>query len=86
MLEKDRQLGDISGRYWREIDREAYDFDSRQKLANAVRHVSRDELLATFRKAVLERRHALRVVTGTDQADAITALTRLTQQPPVPAS
>ncbi|KEF31725.1 Protease III precursor [Marinobacter nitratireducens] len=86
VLEKDRQLGDISGRYWREIDREAYDFDSRQKLANAVRHVSRDELLATFRKAVLERRHALRVVTGTDQADAITALTRLTQQPPVPAS
>ncbi|KAA1171199.1 peptidase M16 [Marinobacter salinexigens] len=85
LLEKDRQLGEISGRYWREIDRDATGFDSRSKLAYAVSAVSLDELLATFQKAVLERKHALRVVTGTDTPDEATALTHLTEQPPVPA-
>eukprot|EP00163_Fabomonas_tropica_P033473 TRINITY_DN8831_c0_g1_i1.p1 TRINITY_DN8831_c0_g1~~TRINITY_DN8831_c0_g1_i1.p1 ORF type:complete len:660 (-),score=77.59 TRINITY_DN8831_c0_g1_i1:510-2294(-) len=86
LLEKDRQLGDISGRYWREIDRKATDFDSRQKLAEAVNKVSLEELMTTFRKAVLERHRALLVATDTEATDETTALTRLTERPPVPAS
>ncbi|WP_373001831.1 insulinase family protein [Marinobacter sp.] len=85
LLERDRQLGEISSRYWREIDRNVDSFDSREQLAEAVKGVSRQELLETFRKAVLEREQTLRVVTG-DRPDAVQALGRLTDLPPVPAS
>ncbi|MCM0612557.1 insulinase family protein [Marinobacter sediminum] len=86
LLERDRQLGDISGRYWREIDRGAYSFDSRQKLAEAVSNVSKQALLKVFRRAVLEREHALRVVTPEDGFNADTTLSRLVKRPPVPAT
>lgn len=86
LLEKDRQLGEISSRYWREIDRGAENFNSREQLAEAVKNVSRQELLDTFRKAVLERDQVLRVVTGGDGLQADRALGKLTELPPVPAS
>ncbi|MBC7183238.1 MAG: insulinase family protein, partial [Marinobacter sp.] len=86
LLEKERQLGEISSRYWREIDRGAENFNSREQLAEAVKNVSRQELLDTFREAVLERDQALRVVTGGDGLQADTALGKLTERPPVPAS
>ncbi|PTB92137.1 peptidase M16, partial [Marinobacter sp. Z-F4-2] len=66
LLERDRQLGEISSRYWREIDRGMDSFDSRKQLANAVKQVSQQALLETFRKAVLERAQSLQVVTGGD--------------------
>ncbi len=86
LLERDRQLGDISGRYWREIDRAATDFDSRERLAEAVRAVKKDALLETFREAVLNRERTLRVVTGQSDQNADSALSLLLAQPPVPAS
>lgn len=86
LLERDRQLGDISGRYWREIDRVATDFDSRERLAEAVQAVKKDALLETFREAVLNRERTLRVVTGQSDQNADSALSLLLAQPPVPAS
>jgi len=86
LLEKERQLGEISSRYWQEIDRGAENFNSREQLAEAVKNVSRQELLDTFRKAVLERDQVLRVVTGGDGLQADRALGKLTELPPVPAS
>lgn len=86
LLEQDRQLGDISSRYWREIDRGMATFDSREQLAHAVKKVTSQELLDTFRKAVLEREQALRVVTGGNGLEADRALGKLTELPPVPAS
>ncbi|MEE3116767.1 MAG: insulinase family protein [Pseudomonadota bacterium] len=86
LLERDRQLGDISGRYWREIDRAATDFDSRERLAEAVQAVKQDALLETFRQAVLNRERTLRVVTGQSDQNADSALSLLLAQPPVPAS
>ena len=86
LLEQDRQLGEISSRYWREIDRGAESFDSREQLAEAVKNVSLQELLDTFRKAVLEREQSLRVVTGGNGLQAERALGKLTELPPVPAS
>ena len=86
LLEKDRQLGEISSRYWREIDRDMESFDSREQLADAVRGVSKAALLETFRKSVLERDQSLQVVTGGDGLEASRALGRLTELPPVPAS
>jgi len=85
LLERDRQLGDVSSRYWREIDRNANGFDSREKLAQAIQSVTRKELIQTFRQAILEREQALRVVTGQDEANADGSLSRLMARPPVPA-
>ncbi|MDO3720113.1 insulinase family protein [Marinobacter sp. chi1] len=85
LLERDRQLGDISSRYWQEIDRSNDQFDSREQLADAVRKVSREELLETYRHAVLERDHSLRVVTGKEQTNADSELVRLMSLPPVTA-
>lgn len=86
LLEQDRQLGDISSRYWQEIDRGMASFNSREQLARAVKNVTRQELLDIFRESVLERDQALRVVTGGNGLEADRALGTLTVLPPVPAS
>lgn len=83
ILEQDRQLGEISGRYWREIDRDSDGFDSREKLAKAVETVSLEELKTTFRDSVLNRDRALRVVTGGEGLSANKARDLILQQPPV---
>lgn len=85
ILEQDRQLGEISGRYWREIDRGADSFDSREKLAKAIEAVSPEELKATFRAAVVNRDRVLRVVTGGEGLSANKARDLILQQPPVTA-
>src|SRR5690554_1013271 len=68
LLERDRQLGDVSGRYWQEIDRGNADFNSRQRLADAIRNVTPEGLQQTFRRALIERERALKVTTG-DEGD-----------------
>lgn len=91
LLDQDRKLGDASQRFWREIDREQLSFDSRQRLADAVRAISAEELHQTFRRALLERARALRAVSTDQPSDgqskAIQQLVeQLTSQPAVPAS
>jgi secreted Zn-dependent insulinase-like peptidase len=49
VLEDEKQLSDRSDRYWREIDRNNYDFDSREQLADAARRIEKDEFLAFYR-------------------------------------
>nr|WP_309045649.1 insulinase family protein [Marinobacter sp. F26243] len=83
ILEQDRQLGEISGRYWREIDRGSDGFDSREQLAKAVNAVSLEELEATFRDSVLNRDSALRVVTGGEGLGANEARDLILQRPAV---
>ena len=85
ILEQDRQLGEISGRYWREIDRDSDGFDSREKLAKAVETVSLEQLNTTFRDSVLNRDRALRVVTGGEGLSANEARDLILLQPPVTA-
>jgi secreted Zn-dependent insulinase-like peptidase len=86
LLKRDRELGEISSRYWREIDRGATNFDSRKRLAAAIKNVSRQDLLDTFEHAVLKRKRALEVVTDNhgQGIDAEETLMRLVAQPPVP--
>lgn len=69
LLEKDRQLGEISERYWREIDRGATDFDSRELLADAVRDTKLDDLTSLYKKTIMPRHHALRVYTAPEVPD-----------------
>lgn len=84
LLERDRQLAEVSSRYWREIDRENTAFNSRETLADAIGKVSLAELLATFEKSLVERRRALMVSTGSDDVNEDTRLQQLRKQPPVP--
>jgi insulysin len=85
LLEADRQLGEISQRYWQEIDRGETDFDSRQQLAEAIRKVSRADLMEAFQSKVVERQRALRVVTRKEGSDAESVMEMLRQRPYVPA-
>jgi secreted Zn-dependent insulinase-like peptidase len=61
ILEQDRQLGDISGRFWHEIDRSNSNFDSREQLVTAIQNVSLAQLQNTFRTALEQRERALLV-------------------------
>ncbi|XKH01233.1 insulinase family protein [Marinobacter nauticus] len=83
LLESDRQLDEISSRYWREIDRQNYDFDSREQLAEAVRQVSLEELNRTYQSALLDRQRALRVTTGQKGINEEKVLEQLRQRPPM---
>jgi len=84
LLEKDRQLGEISGRYWQEIDREETSFNSREQLAEAVRNVSRAELMEAFQTRVVERSRALRVDTTRAATDGQAVMETLRARPFVP--
>ncbi|WP_297797037.1 insulinase family protein [uncultured Marinobacter sp.] len=86
LMEQDRTLGAVSERFWREIDREVTSFDSREQLVKAVKAVDRDELLETYREAVLDRQHALRVVTGAHKTSANTLVQHILEQGPVPGT
>ncbi|OEY65036.1 insulinase family protein [Marinobacter sp. X15-166B] len=86
LLKQDQQLGDISGRYWREIDRDNQAFDSREQLADAVRQVTKEQLLATYRAAVLKRQRALKVTTSETNSDSSELLARLRNGAKVPVS
>lgn len=86
VLERERQLGDVSERYWREIDRGNRDFDSREQLAVAVSSVSRDELLTAFQEALLQRNRALRVATTDQPQNNDRIVKALTDRDAVPSS
>jgi len=83
LLQQDRQLGEVSGRYWREIDRNNEEFDSREQLADAIRKVSLEDLQKTYRKTLLNRERALMVVTGKDGENQKQILEQLRKRGPV---
>ncbi|AFP30314.1 insulinase family protein [Marinobacter sp. BSs20148] len=68
ILEQERQLGDISGRFWSEIDRGNSNFDSREQLAAAIENVSLAQLQSTFRTALEQRERALLVTSNGQSA------------------
>ena len=72
ILEQDRQLGDISGRFWHEIDRGNSNFDSREQLVTAIENVSLAQLQSTFHTALEQRERAL-LVTSEGQITDVSA-------------
>jgi secreted Zn-dependent insulinase-like peptidase len=54
VMRQEEKLRDRSGRYWLEIDREDYEFDSRERLAAAINEVSLDNFRQFFKKSVLD--------------------------------
>ena len=61
-LEADTRLDGRTARYWNDIAREHYTFDRRERLAEAVRAVTRDALAETWRDLVTAPESARRVV------------------------
>lgn len=55
----DTRLSEVANRYWQEIDRRNLDFDQKEKLIQAVRAIEHDDLMATYRDAVMEDPRAL---------------------------
>jgi secreted Zn-dependent insulinase-like peptidase len=53
ILEKEKNLQERSDRYWIELDNERYEFDSRERLAAAVEAISKEDLAAFYRQALL---------------------------------
>ena len=62
LLEAETRLDERTGRYWTEIQRERYEFDSRERFLEAVRAITREELLAAWREVVLAPETARGVV------------------------
>ena len=52
LLEADTQLDERTSRYWSEIGRERYGFDSRERFLAALRAITREELVAAWREVV----------------------------------
>jgi secreted Zn-dependent insulinase-like peptidase len=69
ILEQERQLGDISGRFWSEIDRGNGNFNSREQLVTAIENVSLAQLQSTFRTALKQRERALLVTSDGERAN-----------------
>lgn len=83
LMAQDRRLSDVSQRYWREIDREATEFDSRETLASAVQSVSKADLLMTFDTALRDLDASLLVSTGAEAMPSDDVLETLRRQPAV---
>ena len=53
LLEAETRLDERTERYWTEIRRERYEFDSRERFLGAVRALTREELLTAWREVVV---------------------------------
>ncbi|MEE8624862.1 MAG: insulinase family protein, partial [Acidiferrobacterales bacterium] len=53
ILEKEKRLRARSNRYWTELDRKNYKFDSREQLADAVRSITKDEFVKFYKRFLL---------------------------------
>jgi len=67
--EKPKQLQDVSERYWGEIDRANYRFDSRSELIKAVRKRSREDIVRLYSSDIVPERRSLLVTTSKDASE-----------------
>ena len=72
ILERDQKLQDRSDRYWREIDVENTEFDTREQLAAAVAAVTQDDLADFYRSALLGEHRKRLVVRSQGDAHKLT--------------
>ncbi len=60
LLEKDKSLQTISYRNWLEIDRENSDFDTNERIAEAVSNIDKNRLIAVYKDWLIENPRQLR--------------------------
>ncbi|MDX1589450.1 MAG: insulinase family protein [Oleiphilaceae bacterium] len=54
LSEEETRLREISERYWQEIDRQNWDFDTRETLIDLVGDLKQDQVVRTYRREILE--------------------------------
>jgi secreted Zn-dependent insulinase-like peptidase len=62
--EKDKKLTDRSSRFWREIDEENYNFDTNQKLVDAISNLSQEDVLRKTQEILINGPYLLAVKQG----------------------
>ena len=72
ILEVEKTLSERTERYWEEIDRRQYTFDSRMRLADAVRKVEQKSFLGFVSKVLAgaERREISSLAIGANHIDS----------------
>ena len=73
LIEADTRLGERTARYWSDIAREHYTFDRRERLAEAVRAVTRDALAETWRELATAPESARGVVVAVSARESVTS-------------
>ncbi len=66
LKEKPKQLQDVSERYWGEIDRANFRFNSRSELISAVEKLTRSDILRLYNREILPEKRSLLVTTSKD--------------------
>ncbi|MBX2867084.1 MAG: insulinase family protein [Acidiferrobacterales bacterium] len=61
ILKKDNQLSQRTDRYWTQIDLKEYGFDTRERLAGAIRSLTKADMLETFEQIFAEQKRLLLV-------------------------
>jgi len=67
IMERDSRLNQRSNRYWREIDRQNVDFDSREQLVAAIKAVDLSSLRALYQQDFIKRPRQLAVIATANQ-------------------
>ncbi len=67
IMERDSRLNQRSNRYWREIDRQNVDFDSREQLVAAIKAVDLSSLRTLYQQDFINRPRQLAVVATANQ-------------------
>lgn len=66
LRQKPKRLGDVTERYWGDIDEDRVRFDRRERLIKAVSALTQADLLSRFRADIVPEHRSLRVVTARD--------------------
>ena len=61
ILTREQNLAQRTGRYWREIDRRQFHFDSRRRAAEAIQNLAKAEVVAYFQQVIQNQPHKLMV-------------------------
>ncbi len=65
ILDKEERLQTRTNRYWRELDQENYDFDSREQLTKAVRSITKQDVITSYEELFLSEKRKRLIVRAT---------------------
>lgn len=81
LLKQDNTLYSRSNRYWQDIDRENYEFDTNKDIAKAITEIKLDDLEVLLRQLITDKGRSLLVYTSDEQTDANSEELNLTAIP-----
>ena len=63
LLEKPKNMNEKAGRFWRDIESERWSFDTTTAIATEVEKLSKEDILALFRSAILQQQKPWLLIT-----------------------